>query len=622
MSKSRWIGGVRALNEACNERDPGHAEEAEEQERGNVFSESNHETASLQSMCAASCRDFTSMEESEKKMKNVNRRKTTPLKYPRSRRNHPVMHLSSTKPGYAHPVQFIPMLREDALVGQINATVEMLETKEILMNGVTARFTAWVVPFLAFERFAGSRDEFDRSYMGENSLDGTGVTPFMDNAALPVGGASAWPILRAAGLHGKAGQLVSTAYTEAYNLVYNHRARQASKDLTPRALFDTNLAPAFWNHMQFPHMVADFDQAMIDGQVALNVIDRNVKVHGIGAAAVGSTHANVPVNEHGVTTMYTQAKVFDASVGSVGQFFAKMDPTNTFPEIYAEMTDRGITVSLAGLEEARKLQSFAKLRTQFEGHDDDYIIDMLMQGLTVPDQHLKQPFQIADQTVKFSQGKRYATDSGNLDDSATSGFARASLRLRVPRINTGGVVVVLMEVLPIQLWERQEDWFLHTRPKAGRAGHDYWPDAERDTLDREKVDVVYNGNIDVSHSDPNGYFAYEPMNAKYNRAPPTIGGKFYRPAADAPTDDARKRLWAVEGVDPKLTDSFFIAKPGSVHLKPFLDEVNDPFEVAAQGNCVIDGNTQFGGLLIEQTGNYEAVAEKAPTDQIVKEPAE
>ncbi|HEY8577067.1 MAG TPA: hypothetical protein VIL88_12085 [Devosia sp.] len=544
-------------------------------------------------------------------MKNVNRKSTSPVKYPRSRRNHPIMHLSSTKPGVAHPLAFIPILREDSLVGQIDAVVEMMETKELLMNDVTARFTAWCVPTLAQERFFGSREELDRSYMGENSLDGSGVTPYVENTVVGAGGAGNLPLYKAAGLHAKPGDVVNLAYCESYNLVYNHRATQASKKLGHRTKWDGSLAPAFWHHRQFPHMVADFDQAMIEGQVALNIINPIVDIKGLYQTADVGTGGNV--------TPYAASSGPDIARDKVRPLFGPITGYGPGPAgtVYAEMQDAGLSMSLAGLEEARKLQAFAKLRQQFEGHDDDYIIDMLMQGLSVPDQHLKQPFQVAEQVVKFSQGKRYATDSGNLDDSATSGFARASMRLRVPRINTGGVVVVLMEIVPVQLWERQADWFFHSRPENGRAAHDFWPDAERDTLDRQKVDVVYNRDIDVSHSDPTGYFAFEPMNAKYNRAPPMIGGKFYRPAADTLTDDARKRLWAVEGVDPTLTDSFFIVKL-PLQVKPFLDEVNDQFEVAARGNCVIDGNTQFGGLLIEQTGNYEKVAEQAPTDQITQ----
>lgn len=535
------------------------------------------------------------------------------------------MHLSDSMPGVCHPVAFIPMFREDALTGAIEPRVEMLETKELLMNRVTARFTAWVVPFLADPRFKGSRDEFDRSYMLQESLTGDGVIPFVENHALPAGGAGAVPLYKQAGMHGNEGDQVNAFNRVAYNLTWNHRAKQKSIKLwetSKRELDDMTLAPAFWNHSQFRHTVPDFDQAMIDGEVALNVVSSRLPIKGIGVRGTPYTGvAGLNKESDGLVVEYGP-KVYVAESGtSFGGITIDAD-ADGFPDIYAEMEENGITVSLAGLEEARKLQAFAKLRTQFEGHDDDYIIDMLMQGLAIPDQWLKQPFQIADVTVPFTQGKRYATDSGNLDDSATSGFARAGIRLRVPRIETGAVVVVMMEILPEQLWERQKDWFFHARPKGTKPAHTQWPDAERDSLDREKVDVVYNGDIDVSHSDPLAYFGFDPMNAKYNQAPPTFGGKFHKPTAITATDDARRRLYAVEAADPALTTSFMIVEQQPMHIKPFLDEFSAPFEIAARGNCVIDGNTQFGGLLIEQTGNYEAVAEKAPKEQIVKEEEE
>lgn len=545
-------------------------------------------------------------------MRNVNRRSTTPLKYPRTYRNHPVMHLSSAMPGYCVPVAVIPMFREDALIGQLDHVIEMLETKEILLNRVSARFTAWCVPFLVADRFNGSRDEFDRSYMGEASLDGSGVIDFMETEALPAGGAKDVPLYKALGLHGAGSSQVNTFFREAYNQVWNHRAKNASAQLTPRALTDKTLAPAFWQHRQFPHIVADFDQAMMEGRVALEFYESKLPVQGIGVATGSPTLTAGDIRQTDGTVLAATQRL-NATSNDLYLNTRGAAP-NVFPEVYAEMENAGIAISLAGFDQARKLQSFAKARAQFDRHDDDYIIDMLMMGVSIPDQHLKQPFMLADQTVYFRQGKRYATDSGNLDDSATSGFARATTRLRCPRLNTGGIVLVMMEILPEQLWERQEDWFFRTRPRDGRAGHDYWPEADRDELDQYKVDMVQNRQIDVAHSAPASLFGWEPMNAQYNRTSPTIGGKFHRPSADTLTDTHRQRIWAVEGTDPSLTDSFFIAEPGTVHIKPFLDQVNDPFELASSGNCVINGNTRFGGVLIEATGNYDAVAAKAPTD--------
>lgn len=563
-------------------------------------------------------------------MKNVNQRGISPVKYPRSKRNHPVMHLSSFMPGVAHPVAFVPMFREDSLVGQMTGMVEMLETKEILMNKVRARFTAWCVPFLAADRFKGSRDELDLSYMGKASLSGAGVIPFMQNTPLPVGGAAAVPLYKAAGLHGNAGDQINTFLAEAYNQIFNTRCDAMSDKLVHRELDDTTLAPAFWHHRQFPHIVADFAQATMEGKAAIDVVESKLPVKGIGLHTRGAAATLTGLKETGggtrTTTGWVALGAEDGPATAAGTAVLGVEAgtgvSANFPSIYAEMQAHGLEISLAGLEEARKLQVWAEMRAGYGKEiDDEYIIDMMMQGLTVPDQHLKRPFQIAEQITTFSQAKRYATDSGNLEDSAVSGVAAFNMRLRVPRISTGGLVVVLCEVLPDQLWERQKDWFFHTRPKDGRAGHVYWPDAERDFLDREKVDVVYNEDIDISHANPTAHFGYDPMNAKFNRGAMAVGGKFHRPAVTTPEDQARQRLYAIEGANPALTTSFFIASPGTVHTKPWLDDALDVFEIAAEGRFVLTGNTQFGGKLIEETENYEIVASHAPgpEDQITKE---
>lgn len=556
----------------------------------------------------------------ETKLRNVNRRWTAPVAYPKSDRNHPIGVLTSFRPGYVVPIAAIPMFREDSCVAKIRITTEMLETKELLMNPVTCRVTAWCSPFLADPRFNGSREELDRSYMGQESLQGNGVIPFVENDEMI--DIADHEIFRAMGMHAEEGSQVNVGYVTHYNLIHNHRLMQRSiklHDAEKRDLDDTSLAPAFWQHGGFEHMAASFSDAVIDGKVALDVVEAKMPIKGII-----KHNTNYPVENQGgyesggVYAVYPHsARISNA--GSQDHVFSVRGTkaTDGDPDIWAELQANGIQVSLANLELAKKLQSFARLRERYEGHDDDYIIDMLMQGLSIPDQHLKQPFNLYDRTVRFSQAKRYSTTAGQLDDSAVSGVAALDVRIRCPRVNTGGIIFVMVEVLPVQLWERQADWYLHSRPKAGRAAHDYWPDAERDFLDTQKVDVVYNGQIDTAHSDPDSYFAFEPMNAKYNRAGYRIGGKFLRPSADTVTDDARQRLYAVEGSDVAFTSDFMIAK-GGIHIKPFLDDSStaEPFETTAIGNAVLHGLTQFGGLLVESTNNYDKVAESVPTDKV------
>ena len=74
----------------------------------------------------------------------------------------------------------------------------------------------------------------------------------------------------------------------------------------------------------------------------------------------------------------------------------------------------------------------------------------------------------------------------------------------------------------------------------------------------------------------------------------------------------RQRLWALETVNPVLGSDFYLVK--NMHMKPFLDTVSDPFEIAVAGNAVIGGNTVFGGMLVEATNvsNYDKVVAKAP----------
>lgn len=522
-------------------------------------------------------------------MTSVNRQQTSPIAVRRSNRNHQLAVLTSMPAGLCVPLAAIPMLREDSMNAEMQVTVEMQETAELLMNPVNLRLTAYLVPFLAFDRFKGSRDEFDRSYMKEPGASGQ-VLPFFETLAAPAHGL--WQIHKYLGLHHKPGTLVNTAYLEAYNTIWNFRARNRSPDIAARLRLTAGLAPAFWHHTRFEYVVPDFDQAVIDGEVALNVINKKV--------AIKSMHKGTYASGSAATT-YGPASASNPALTSAAYEWA---------EVYAELDDAGITVSLSNIELAKKTQAFAKMRERFSGHDDEFVIDMLMDGLTIPDQSLKQPILLADQMTRFAQAKRYATDAGNLAESAVSGAATMTLRLRVPKLNTGGIVMVMAEAVPEQLFERQRDVLLHTSDVSTL------PEYLRDTLDPEQVDYVRNDEIDTAHATPAGTFGYAPLNWKWTANGARIGGKFYRPETNSGTDADRQRIWAVEKVNPTLSQDFYLVP--SVHLKPFLNTVADPFEATVLGNAVLNGNTVFGAKLVENQDSYDKVLEKAPVERIAK----
>lgn len=537
--------------------------------------------------------------------KNV-RLNTTPLATPRTMRRHSARGITSLPAGKMVPIAAFPLLREDAVrSGRLRFNFEMMETAEILMNAINVDVKAYLVPHLAFERFNGSMDQLNRSYEGKPPMEGSPVTPYL--AGSMSAGYATSPIMRHLGLHVRGGSKFNLGYIEAYNAIWNHRAKNRSPDLALRTTYQGDLAPAFWSHDMFRHIVPDFDQAAVDGEVPLNVVDARMPVKGIGAGAAKATF-NTPTN----------VKETGGGVKSYKNLFAGSEAQGVLvnasgidgvPEIYAELAANGITVSLSNIELARKTQAFAKLRQQYNAHDD-WIINLLMDGVSIPEQAFTQPMLLAEKRTIFGMAKRYASDSGNLTESVVNGATYLDMSIQLPRIGVGGVIMIVAEITPDQLFERQEDPYLHT------LSVDALPQYLRDTLDPEKVDVVKNSRIDVDHDNPDATFGYEPLNARWNINCPRIGGRFYRPKVDAGFNEDRQRIWAVETKNPTLSTDFYLCT--NIHTKPFVVTNQDPFEVVIQGDLFIEGNTVFGGHLVEATDDYEKVLAVAPQDRIEK----
>lgn len=548
---------------------------------------------------------------------NVSRVKTQPVSTPRTARVHDLRCLTSLPAGKMVPLAAVPLLREDGISSaRVRVTFEMSETVEVLMNAINVRVMAYFVPTLAFERFHGM-DSLNRSYMGQPEPGGSTVIPYFELAAAPAPGKSGNNILYYMGKHYRTGQMINQAYTEAYNVIWNFRAKNRSQHITPRSRLQNDLAPAFWQHQTFAHIVPDFDQAVIDGEVALNVVNSKMYVKGIGFG--GATGAGGPVGpyEPGNTTPSSwpsHYKVTDAA-GGAGLANMYVNPkagTLNATEIFAELADNGITVSLSNIEMARKTQAFAALRKQYAGHGDEYIIDLLMSGIHIPDEAWKQPMLLADRNTVFGMSKRYASDAANLTESVVNGVTFIDIGFSVPRNPIGGVVMLLAEISPEQLFERQKDPYLHI------GSVEELPEFLRDTLDPEKVEVVPNDYVDIDHDTPTGTFGYAPLHYRWAKSAPQIGGRFYRPTVDAEFDEDRQRIWAVETQNPVLSEDFYLVT--TMHYKPFVvTDINiDPFEALTRGTVSIIGNTVFGGLLIEGNEEYASIVEEQPIDRIEK----
>lgn len=534
------------------------------------------------------------------------RQKTSPIPVAKTTRMQDVRALTSLPAGRVVPLLAVPLLRMDALRRmELRFSFEMMETVEILMNAVGVDVKVYFVSYLALDRFDGP-DALNRSYSGI-AVEGLSVVPFIELQAATAPGINL--IHKYLGNHYKTGESIATTIDEAYNQIWNFRARNRSPDLAMRTRLQNDLAPAFWKHQQFRSVVPSFDQAIIDGEVPLNIVSQQLPVKGLGIETpFPFPDVNKAVRESGGsgTVTYPFAQAFDATSPN---FYMKGTANPGYPAVFAEMAADGITVSLSNIELARKTQAFALLKEEYQGIPDEYIIDLLMQGIEVPEQAYNQPILLAQNSTIFGMSKRYATDSANLTDSVVNGATFLDITARLPANPYGGVVLVTAEILPEQLFERQRDPLMFTTAVAG------FPDYLRDSLDPEKVEIVQNAQVDAAHATPAGTFGYAPLNWKWMMQHTKIGGKFYRSdPASTTNDEVRQRIWAVETVNPTLAADFYIST--NINTKPFVVTNQDPFECVTRGVALIEGNTVFGGALIESTGSYDEVMAKAPTERL------
>lgn len=532
----------------------------------------------------------------------------TPIPVRKSIREDYIRTLTSGPCGKIVPICYAPLLREDRVSNaNLRVRVEMMETAELLVNAVNVTVHAWFVPFLASERFNGL-DQFNRSWSGEPESEGGEWIPFVP--AYTFNPADAVP--KTMGFHAVPDEAIGGWPIEAYNLVVNHRRKSRSKNITLRSAMDTTLAEAFWPANQFDNVVPDFDQALIAGEIPITGLASLSGIGVLNANLAGGNAARTGVWETGATASrnYTTGKLASDATGGV---VIETDATGK-PLIFAEMESAGVYITLANIEMARETQAFAKMREKYSGIDDEYIIDLLMDGIRVPEQELRNPLLLDRKQTLMGYNRRYATDAENLTESVANGETFVDLRFRTPAFNTGGIIMVTMEVVPEMLWERQRDEFWRMSPPTIPANAGQIPNYTRDYLDPEKIIGTVNGVVDVRHSDPNGTFGYRPLNSNWRRRYVRIGGKFYRNDPVAPFNEDRQRIWAAETIDPTLTEDFYLVSELPTTI--FVDSISDPLEINARGSIQIVGNTVFGDDLDEDVEAWQETLEDVNRDQM------
>lgn len=499
--------------------------------------------------------------------------------------------LTSVKAGVMTPVCFIPLLREDRLRASGTVQVRSEETLHTIVNPVRVRVESYLIPKTVLERFQGSLEMLNRSYEGEAAPAGMGTTPkwFVKHPALP-GFDKGHELFDKLGVHWSPADEFNTDLVESYNQLVNWMRSNVSPGLPHRDLLNTTCAPAFWQSWRFADIKPSFDAGLMEGAVPVGLDGRlTTGIHRSNTGNLVQGPANLGGDSDFIAIGSTAGEItFNAKKGE---------------SLSIDLSNQAATISLANIELANQTQQFAAMRDRYKSVPDEYLIDLLMAGINVPDADLRQPVRLSYAEAILGQTERYATDGASLDTSVSNGMAVVNFTINTPAINTGGMVIVLLSIVPEQLYERIEDVSL--RYEDGDIGDVKTPKYVEDYLDPQKVEVVPNSFADVMHANFDSVFGYAPLNYQWRRSFSRVGGKFKRPSADAFVED-RQRIWAVEKKDPTLSADFYLC-PSPFPHDVFANKNADPYEVITVVQSQITGNTVFGPGFEEDLNSYDSI---------------
>jgi hypothetical protein len=543
------------------------------------------------------------------------RQSTTPVSFEQTMRPDNAVTMTSGFAGLVTPLGYIPLFPGDSCSGKVGIDLKLAEMPRPLLNSVQANVQAWCVPKGAMPQFAG-RDELNHAMTGEviKALGETDRSPppfFKTISGGFIATAEGSQFFKTLGLHLPSGSVINSDLIDAFNLIYNFRLAAHSSRLTRRPYASENLAvatalpPAFWPSSRFAHVVPDYEQALVQGALDLDVIAGLLPVEGV-TQINNSTQA-------GQTASYFSDASFIKLTNTGGTQGVVIDrnpanPAGTDLNIRANFAGQTLSITLNDIDKARVTQAYAKLHAAYAGNDatgfdnDDTLVALLMQGIDPGPEAFKRPWLIDSKRVTFGFSERFATDSANLDESVTVGRASAMLSLNVPALDAGGVILYTVEVLPDRLDERMSDeWLLMTQ-------FHQLPNPLRDIQRTLPVDMVLNRRIDVKHTTPGGLYGYEPMNYKHKRDFTRLGGIFHEPVPGNVVTESRMGIWQTDIVNPNYTGTHHLA-PVPFPNDVFSDTLAPSFEVVARHACSIVGRTVFGDVLSEANDDYDAVQE-------------
>lgn len=554
------------------------------------------------------------------------RQSTQPMSFNRSTRTDRRVLQTSGRAGKVLLLDYIPVLRGDAVGGEIEVELTLADMPKPLLNGVMCNIQSWFVPKSHFPQF-GSWEEFVASYNKDplpGFPTGTRAAPAFFHGALGLG-----PAMQSSdhyttmGLYASTVGQVNVDLLDAYTLIHNFRLRAHSSKLALRAFWAqaTNnqnhpalkFARAFWPQNRFSRVVPDYEEALIAGDFNADVVAGTLELDGIYAQK--STPTGAAMNVTGANTGLRGAP---DTLGDPGDFSVDIGSASDHVRIYFDASGRGklgvtpnagsnFKLRLQDLDKARLAVAMAKRRQAMAGQNhtgfqpENTIMSELMAGFHVPAQMLSRPILLGSRMVPFGFVERFSSDADALEASLTRGATRVRLPVNLPMQESGGYIMTICEIVPERIYERQQDPYLNIVDPAE------FPDAEKDVLRTVPVDVVQNRRIDNAHTTPLGVFGYEGMNDVWNRDFTCLGGVFRQPTPGNPSwTEARSSLWVPNIVNPTYSIDHFLVPEDFPH-NVFSDTTGPAAEIIVRRNASINGITQIGDPLAEDNADYAAV---------------
>jgi len=526
---------------------------------------------------------------------NYMRSNKDPVPFPRTVRTPYEVLNTSCRAGKEMPGGFIPLMPEDAVMSgsMARVIVQMEETEKLLSNAVRVKADAYFVSYAALDRFDGL-DAVAFAWAQRVGAELIVEKHTVDAALVDWYGKF--------GEHVSVGDEVNSLYLEAYNQVVNYKRRMVSKSLDERLPTDKTLARCLWGETALARVVPDWDAGMLTASAELQFVGTQLPVK---TDAVASEQISIQDVDG------TDISFYSSSTTSTGIARAGIDKTGTegvdYHRLFAQLAGGSGTVSLAAIENAKKTKAFAEMRARMSGTDED-LINLLMRGFRIPNQAYHDPILMGSATSMISQTARYATDSANLDNYVANGAGMVQLPLNLPQQQTGGVVVITYSVTPEPVFDRQYPAFLYK---------DFGdlPQALRDYMDEQPVQIVPNRFVDNLHSNPDTTFGFAPLNHDWSMRRIKMGARYLRTLASGASDEDQQHVWSVRQVDPVLDQDTFLVPTNLAH-NVFLATLEDPFIVRVEWDAKIQGITQFGPALYESTGDYAAVASVIPDNDL------